>query len=204
MGIPSISQAEAYLQKAASLNPGAWVSHSRYTAKGAALIAENLPNLEVDRAYVLGLLHDVGRREGPSQMRHVLDGYFFMEKEGFPMVGRICLTHSYPDKNLPAQAAWDGTLEELRFFHEKLAAIEYNDYDRLIQMMDCLALPSGFCLMEKRFVDVTMRYGFVESTIQRWKAYLALKKYFEKKLGLSVYSLLEGVVENTFYMDLDS
>ena len=204
MEIPSISQAEAYLLEAASLNPGAWVSHSRYAAKGARLIAQNLPNLDADQAYVLGLLHDIGRRKGPSHMRHALDGYLFMEQEGFPAVGRICLTHSYPDKNLPAQAAWDSTSEELRFLHEKLAALEYDDYDRLIQLMDCLALPSGFCLMEKRFVDVTMRHGFNETTIQRWKAFVALKKYFETQLDMSVYSLLEGVVENTFSRDLDT
>ena len=29
----------------------------------------------------------------------------------------------------------------------------YDDYDRLVQLCDALALPSGFCLLEKRFVD---------------------------------------------------
>jgi hypothetical protein len=203
MHVPSISKAEAYLLEAASLNPGPWEAHSRYTAKGAGLIAGNIPGMNSEKALILGLLHDIGRREGPSHMRHALDGYRFMEREGYPEVGRICLTHSYPDKNLPAQSAWDGTSEDLLVFQSNLAAFEYDDYDRLIQLMDCLALPSGFCLMEKRFVDVTMRYGFNGSTLQRWKAYFALKKYFEHQLGFSIYRLLEGVEENTFYTDLE-
>jgi hypothetical protein len=203
MEIPSLPQAEAYLLEAATLNPGPWVAHSRYAAQGASQIAEKIPGLDSERAFILGLLHDIGRREGPSHMRHALDGYRFMEREGFLEVGRICLTHSYPDKNLPAQAAWDGTAENFLFFQDRLAALAYDDYDRLIQLVDCLALPSGFCLMEKRFVDVTMRYGFNESTLQRWKAYFSLKKYFENRIGVSVYSLLDGVVENTFFRDLE-
>jgi hypothetical protein len=203
MEIPSLAQAEAYLLEAASLNPGPWVAHSRYAAKGASQIAEKVPGLDFEKALILGLLHDIGRREGPSHMRHALDGFRFMEKEGYPDVGRICLTHSYPDKNLPAQAAWDGNSDDFLYFQDRLTAFEYDDYDRLIQLMDCLALPSGFCLMEKRFVDVTMRYGFNGGTVQRWKAYFALKKYFEIRIGVSVYSLLEGVVENTFYRDLE-
>jgi len=201
--LPSLQQAEAYLQEAAARNPGPWEAHSRYTAQGARLIAERHPDLDPQRAYILGLLHDIGRRCGVTQMRHVLDGYQFMEAEGYPAVGRVCLTHSYPDKNLPAQAGWDGTPEELQFFQERLAGIEYDSYDRLIQLMDCLALPGGFCLMEKRFVDVTMRYGFKGSTIQRWRAYLAIKKHFDEAVGVSVYSLLPGVVENTFEHDLE-
>lgn len=203
MIFPSLTQAETYLSEAAKYNSGPWEVHSRYTAVGARLIAERHPYLDPEHAYILGLLHDIGRRFGVTQMRHVLDGYIFMEQEGYPEVGRVCLTHSYPDKNLPAQAGWDGTEEEFHIFQEKVKGIEYDEYDRLIQLMDCLALPTGFCLMEKRFVDVTLRYGFNEATTQRWKAYLAIKKHFDGATGVSVYSLLPGVMENTFEHDLN-
>lgn len=68
--------------------------------------------------------------------------------------------------------------------------------------MDCLALPEGFCLMEKHFVDVTLRYGFNDHTIQRWEAFFAVKKDIEDTPGFSVYRLLPGIVETTFYTDL--
>lgn len=43
----------------------------------------------------------------------------------------------------------------------------YDDYDYLVQLCDALALPTGFCLLEKRFVDVAIRYGTHPATIDR-------------------------------------
>jgi hypothetical protein len=202
MHLPPLEQAEAYLKDGAERNPGPWVAHSRLVAQGARLIAENHPALKPEPAYIFGLLHDIGRRFGATHMKHALDGYTFFVAEGFPSVGRICLTHSYPDKTLPAQSAWDGTPEEFKMYMDMLVSCEYDLYDRLIQLMDCLALPDGFCLMEKRFVDVTLRYGFNAHTVQRWKAFFAVKKEIEDTLGFSVYRLLPGIVETTFYTDL--
>lgn len=74
----------------------------------------------------------------------------------------------------------------------------YDDYDRLVQLCDALALPSGFCLLEKRFVDVAIRYGTPPVTVARWKKILEIKMLFEEKIGGSIYKQLPGVVENTF------
>ena len=74
----------------------------------------------------------------------------------------------------------------------------YDDYDRLVQLCDALAMPSGFCLLEKRFVDVTMRYGVHPATIDRWKKILEIKERFEDQIGCSIYALLPGVMENSF------
>jgi hypothetical protein len=199
---PSLQQAEAYLRDGAERNPGPWVAHSRLVAQGARLIAEHHPGLDPESAYIVGLLHDIGRRFGVAHMKHALDGYTFLMAEGFPSASRISLTHSFPDKTLPSQSTWDGTPEEYCFFMEMLASFVYDPYDRLIQLMDCLALPDGFCLMEKRFVDVTLRYGFNDHTTQRWKAYFAVKKEIETALGFSVYRLLPGIVETSLYIDL--
>ena len=74
----------------------------------------------------------------------------------------------------------------------------YDDYDRLVQLCDALALPTGFCLLEKRFVDVALRYGTHPFTVARWKAVLDIKAYFEEMIGCSIYDLLPGVIENSF------
>ena len=84
------------------------------------------------------------------------------------------------------------------FIKEFVANVVYDDYDRLVQLCDSLAMPTGFCLLEKRFVDVTIRYGVHPATIGRWKKILEIKAMFEKKMGCSVYSLLPGIVENSF------
>ncbi len=69
-------------------------------------------------------------------------------------------------------------------------------------MCDALALPSGFCLMEKRLIDVALRYGTNQYSVPRWKAYLRLQAEFEQAIGISVYKMLPGVVENTFGFDV--
>ena len=50
----------------------------------------------------------------------------------------------------------------------------YDDYDRLVQLCDSLALPSGFCLLEKRFVDVALRYGTPPVMAERWRRILEI------------------------------
>ena len=57
---------------------------------------------------------------------------------------------------------------------------------------------AGFCLLEKRFVDVTIRYGVHTATIDRWKKIFEIKEQFENQIGCSIYSLLPGIVENSF------
>jgi hypothetical protein len=198
-GLPSCTVAEALLAEAAARNPGPWEAHSRYVAQGAVWIAARHPALDPERAYIYGLLHDIGRRFGVTGMRHALDGYHFLVGEGYPDPARICLTHSYPVKGEAVGATpWDGSQEEYRFLQDYLAGIEYDDYDRLIQVCDCLALPSGLCLMEKRMVDVVRRYGFNANTLPRWDGYYAAKACLEQAVGVSLYRLLPGVVENTF------
>ena len=61
-----------------------------------------------------------------------------------------------------------------------------------------MALSSGFCLLEKRFVDVAIRYGTPPVTVERWKKIIEIKEQFEKKINGSIYELLPGVIENSF------
>ncbi|WP_141508856.1 hypothetical protein [Candidatus Chloroploca asiatica] len=79
-----------------------------------------------------------------------------------------------------------------------LENIIYDDYDRLLQLCDALALPEGFCLLEKRFVDVALRHGVHETLPDRWRATMQLQAHFEALLGGSLYSYLPGVVRTTF------
>lgn len=51
-------QAEKELKLAVQLNPGSWQGHSFSVAKNARLIAEKAKEMDQDKAYVMGLLHD--------------------------------------------------------------------------------------------------------------------------------------------------
>ncbi len=200
MQIPPLSQAEQMLREAEPRNPGPWVAHSLNVALAARLIAEHAPGLQPEAAYVVGLLHDIGRREGVTGMRHVLDGYRYLAGLGFVDAGRVCMTHSFAVKRIEAIfGEWDCTHDELIFLEDYLVRVEYDDYDRLIQLCDALAMADGFVLMEKRMMDVALRYGGVnEHTLAKWRETFRIKADFERVIGRSVYKLLPGVVENTF------
>lgn len=203
MNIPSLEQTEAFITEAHTMCPGSWVQHSFFVAKAAESIAQHHPTLNPTIAFILGYLHDIGRRVGITDMHHILDGYYFLKEKGFEDAARICITHSFPIKDVHSAAGkWDCTNQELAFVKEYLSNLEYDEYDRLIQLCDAIALPTGFSLIEKRLMDVALRRGVNEYSVLRWKAYLELKQDFEKIIGLSIYKILPGVVENTFESNL--
>jgi hypothetical protein len=198
-GIPTLKESKILLDEAGKLNPGPWVKHSINVGNAAQIIAENSPGLCGEVALILGMLHDIGRRAGITGLRHILDGYRFAKEKGFYNVAKVCITHSFDCKDIrSAIGTWDCTKKEYDFIKQYLENIEYDDYDKLIQLCDSLALPNGFCLIEKRMVDVALRHGINEYTTLKWKATFEIKDYFENKTGKSIYSILPGVVENTF------
>lgn len=199
ISFPSLAESKLLLEEGRLLNPGPWAEHSIHVGKAAELIAQNCPNLNSELASILGILHDIGRRFGVTSMRHSLDGYHFLAQKGYIIPAKICITHSFPYKNVNAVFGnWDCNDEEFNFVKSFLDNIEFDDYDRLIQLCDALALPQGFCLMEKRMIDVALRHGLNEYIVQKWQETFKIQKYFENKLGKSLYSILPGVVENTF------
>ncbi len=196
---PSVEEAKAFLTEAEKLNPGRWVSHSLHVGKAAQLIAQRCPHLDPEIALVLGTLHDIGRRFGVTSMRHSIDGYNYLMCQGYSLPARICITHSFPYKEVNAVFGhWDVSPEELDFIQNFLSSAEFDDYDRLIQLCDALALPEGFCLLERRMIDVALRHGVNNYTIAKWKATFTIKKHFEECIGGSLYRVLPGVIENTF------
>lgn len=199
MGIPDVDEAQDLLSEAEQLNPGKWVAHSRNVALAARCLAEADATLEPDSAYVLGLLHDVGRREGWTSMRHIIDGYRFLQSKDYEDAARICLTHSFPLQDTDAVfGEWDCSADERAFVDRYIADATYTDYDRLLQLCDGLALPQGFVLLEKRMVDVALRYGTNDFTVARWRATFEIKEHFERRIDGSIYERLPGVVQNTF------
>ena len=192
MKIPSIETAEMMLEEASKLNPGPWIEHNKTAGYCARKIAEQCKDMDPDAAYVMGLLHDIGRREGIMDMRHIYEGYLFMNSLGYDDSARICLTHSFPYKNIGAYNGQNDCSEEASdFIQNYIDSLEYNDYDRLIQLCDAISFPDGPTYVEKRLVDVVLRRGFNDLTILKWKAFLELKKYFDEKAGMDIYKLLD-------------
>ncbi|WP_238899129.1 HD domain-containing protein [Clostridium sp. YIM B02500] len=196
---PSREVAEKELEIAGQLNQGPWTEHSINVGLAAQIIAEKCSNLNPDKAYVLGLLHDIGRRYGISARKHGIYGYKFMLEKGWDEVGRICLTHSFPVPDFDKEIGQnDMSDEESEFVRKYINDLTYDDYDRLLILCDSLADAQGFCMLEKRFVNTTRRYGTFPFTVERWNATFEMKDYFEKQMNCSIYDILPNIKETTF------
>ena len=186
---PEREEAEALLREAESCNPGPWGDHSRIAANCAEKIGA-AAGMDTEKAYVLGLLHDIGRKFGVYHMPHIFNGWKYMLAEGYDAVARICLTHSFSTPDFSTYIGKydlaDDQLEEMR---DAISGLEYDDYDRLVQLCDCLAGSDGVMDMEARMLDVKRRYG--EYPKAKWDNNMALKAYFEGKCRSDIYEIVK-------------
>ena len=187
-GYPTVEEALRLVALGEEKNPGPWGDHSRMVGQCAKRIAEKV-GLDPEKAYILGLLHDIGRHFGVRHLGHVYDGYHYMMDLGYPDAARICLTHSFNRPTLDVYIGrFDITPEEQAELQAMLDNISYGDYDRLIQLCDCLAGPGVVVDMEDRMADIKRRYGFYPQ--EKWDTNLALRRYFEEKAGMDIYDIV--------------
>ena len=188
--MPTREEAEKLLKEAEFCNPGPWGDHSRVAAHCAEKIAAACGCFDPDTAYILGLLHDIGRKFGVRHLGHVSDGYSYMRSLGYDKAAQICLTHSFNNQTIDEYIGkFDTTEEELSMITSALASVNMDDYDRLIQLCDSLAGSTGVLNIEERMSDVKRRYGSYPKA--KWDANIQLKAYFEEKAGKSIYEVVE-------------
>ncbi len=185
--LPERTQAEMLLEEAEKCNPGPWANHSRVTAHCAEKIAELCDDIDASKAYILGLLHDIGRKFGIRHLGHVFDGYKYMMKLGYDEVARVCISHSFNNKSIDEYIGdFDVSDAELKKIQQELRKIEFDEYDLLIQLCDALAGAEGVLDIEDRMKDIKSRYGTYPQ--KKWDKNLELKKYFEDKIGIDIYT----------------
>ena len=188
--LPTREMAEELLKNAEKCNPGPWGAHSRIAAHCAEKIAEACGDLDANKAYVLGLLHDIGRRFGVRHLGHVSDGYSYMMSLGYDEAARVCITHSFNNKCIEEYVGkTDTTEDETAMIKAELERIVFDEYDMLIQLCDALAGACSVLDIESRMLDVKQRYGFYPE--RKWEQNIALKRYFEEKMGKDVYAVVE-------------
>lgn len=188
--LPSREEAEALLRDAERCNPGPWGNHSRVAAHCAEAIARACGDMDAGKAYVLGLLHDIGRKFGVSHMRHVSDGYSYMMSLGYDEAARICLTHSFAGRTIDGYVGrLDVNEQELAMIKAELSRAAMDEYDDLIQLCDALAGSEGIMDIEARMDDVRRRYGSYPR--EKWDMNMALKARFEAAMGRDVYEVVD-------------
>ena len=188
--LPTRETAEWLLREAEQCNPGPWGDHSRTAAHCAEKIAQACGDLDADKAYILGLLHDIGRKFGVRHLGHVSDGYTYMMSLGYDEVAKICLTHSFNNQKMNEYIGkFDTTADEAALIETQLQSAQYDEYDKLIQLCDALAGAEGILDIEARMEDVKQRYGLYPTA--KWNRNLEIKKHFEEKTGKSIYATVE-------------
>ena len=188
--LPTRKVAEEILRDAEKCNPGPWGNHCRVAAHCAEKIAMECNDLDSDKAYILGLLHDIGRKFGVRHLGHVSDGYMYMMSLRYDEVARVCLTHSFNNQTTEQYIGkFDTTSEELKMIQDTLGAVVYDDYDRLIQLCDALAGADCVLNIEERMEDVRRRYGSFPQ--EKWDSNLFLKNHFEEKMGRDIYIVVD-------------
>ena len=156
----------------------------------AEKIALACGNLDVEKAYILWLLHDIGRKFGVRHLGHVSDGYSYMMSLGYDEVAKICLTHSFHNQKLDDYIGkFDTTEEEMKLIQNSLREVVMDEYDRLIQLCDALAGSDGVIDMEERMLDIKSRYGCYPQ--DKWDSNLELKRHFEEITGKNIYMIVE-------------
>ena len=188
--LPTRKEAEELLKEAEQCNPGPWGNHSRIAAHCAEKIAEACEGMDPEKAYILGLLHDIGRKFGVRHLGHVSDGYRYMTSLGYDEAARICLTHSFNTMRIDDYIGrFDTSEEEEQLIRTELSKILPDDYDRLIQLVDAMAGGDKIMDIESRMNDVKRRYGNYPQ--EKWDTNLQLKTLFENKTGKNLYDLVD-------------
>ena len=185
----ALSAAKVLLFEAGKQNPGPWIRHSEFVAEAAGKIASQCPDLDVEQAVICGLLHDIGRRYGVTYLAHVYDGYRYLMELGWERAARVALSHSF---NLRQMEDYIGKFdledEDQKVLEELLGNMEYDEYDYLIQLCDAIATAEGIVPLNERMNDVKSRYGYYPQ--EKWDRNIALKEYFEKKMGKPLYEVV--------------
>ena len=176
-------------------NPGTWINRSQNVAEVAKRIANTI-GLDKEKAYILGLLYDIGRVKGPTGVRHTIDGYNFLKEQGYEEFARTCITHAFITKDVENTIGeYDITDDEYEYIKKYLEEIEFDEYDKLIQLADSMALPDRIVLLETRMMDVCLRYGMDQKALENTKGLFKIQTEIEEKLGYSIYKLFPEIKE---------
>ena len=166
--------------------------HSRGVGEAAGKIAEHIPDMDSEKAFVMGLLHDYGKRikQSTEGIFHGKEGYDAMLEMGYPDVAQICLTHTFPDKDFN-ERQFTFAQEWKDWAREKLKSVEYTNYDFLIAFCDKLFEEMQVVSVEGRVKGIVKRYNLgKEQKDLLLEQSLRLKEYIDKLANKNVYEIL--------------
>ena len=169
-----------------------YIYHTTNVADAAYRIAQKC-NLDTQKAYIAGLLHDYGKiqNEKKSGLAHFIVGYEKMIELGFDFVAKICLSHSFPIKDFSFDDYSSYKIEDLIKVKNILSKVEYDEYDRLIQLCDIFFEGTNKVTYQKRIECIKNRYNLTDKQLKSLTIGAENNKlFFDKLCGCDVYSIL--------------
>lgn len=179
---------------------GTWhtyYDHIYNVAKVCKIIASRTKHLDPEKAFMIGLLHDIGKmKETYTGEFHGIAGYNMIINKD-PDIAKGCLLHSFVsdeiydfEKCKKFQRVNDR--KQYDFILEYLSKNPMNDYDILLQMADSIGDYRGFISIEDRIDDFLERHNILEKKFSEniLKPRIDNKKYFDKLIGQDVYEVL--------------
>lgn len=168
-----------------------WITHSICVANTASIIAKEL-NLDVDYAKTLGYIHDYGKAVGDFS-KHDINGFNYLKTLGYDEeYYSICLTHGYLNNDVMCTAG--GIPEDIPFRTEYIKTHEYSIYEKLICLCDLMCTQEVIGI-DKRLIDIIIRYGAYSNTRYQVMETYKLKEYFDNLLGYNLYKLFPDIVK---------
>lgn len=167
--------------------------HYQNVAYVASKIAEQA-GMDVEKAYVLGLLHDYGEyiEDTISGAFHGTAGYDEMLKLGFDEVANVCLSHSFFNSSFSPEDFPAYETKETERAAVILNEKSFDDYDKLIHLADLMSPGSEINTIENRVQKLSEKYNIpFEKTQKMLRQGLELKRIFDNKCNKDIYSLFE-------------
>ena len=177
---------------------GTWYKFHNHVY-GVALLCEKIAKkigLNSRRAYIFGLLHDAGKIEETYVNRyHGIIGYEKFKDIDKELAG-VCITHSFYNNVIPDDNEFDRYFfkneKDREFVRAYLLNNVVSEYERLVQLCDCLVNCNGLVKFEDRVEEFEKRYK-MKVPDHMYKGGTELKKYFDDKLGIDVYELYDEI-----------
>ena len=199
----NVNEAIEYIEKLKEYDinkgrdPSTWFMYHNHVygvANVSKLIASRLDGISPERAFVLGLLHDVGRiTERHEQRFHGVLGYEYL-KDIDKEAARISMTHMFPlsyiDDYECVEKSFFGKKEDYDFVKQFLQDNPINQTDKIVQISDALANAYGVVTIQERNEEYMKRHkcSISEKILNNM---CALKTQFDDLLGADLYDLMK-------------
>lgn len=163
-----------------------WIAHGKCVGETAGVIAAAL-GLEREFAEILGMLHDIGKRNTTEVVFHDVLGYKYLKGLGVDdRYAAVCLTHSYLNNDDTCVAG--GYLPENAFRTNFIRSHVYTEYEEIINLCDLMCTVKRLT-MEARMIDLLSRKGIHENSAYHLREALKLKAWFDSRIPGGVYRL---------------